>query len=180
MLLFKIGGEAYGSVRAGHARPLPGGEKGRVSGRGKVRRRGQDPSLRMEDSMAADAKCAGRACPAPTGWLKESSRQQAGIPPALRRHLPLTREAGGAVCNIIALKLGPTTDTLHENAGRFLLRIFRKPSPLPLHNCAVSLIIYCKCTIRRGVPRCRQNHKNKCWESWEGWDPRPAVICIRC
>ena len=97
MLLFKIGGEAFGSVRAGHARPLPGGEKGRVSGRGKVRRRGQDPSLRMEDSMAADAKCAGRECPAPTGWLKESSRQQAGIPPALRRHLPLTREAGGGL-----------------------------------------------------------------------------------
>jgi hypothetical protein len=43
---------AFGSVRAGHARPLPEGEKGRVSGRGKVRRRGQDPSLRMEDSMA--------------------------------------------------------------------------------------------------------------------------------
>ena len=95
MLLFKISGEAYGGVRAGHARPLPGGEKGRVSGRGKVRRRGQDPSLRMEDSMAADAKRAGRACPAPTRWLKESNRQQAGIPPALRRHLPLTREAGG-------------------------------------------------------------------------------------
>ena len=148
---------AFGSVRAGHARPLPGGEKGRVSGRGKVRRRGQDPSLRMEDSMAADAKCAGRACPAPIGRLKESSRQQAGISPALRRHLPLTREA-----------------------GRFLLRISRKPSPLPLHNFRVSLIIYCKCTIRRGVPRCRQNHKNRCWESWEGWDPRPAVICIRC
>ena len=86
---------AFGSVRAGHARPSPGGEKGRVSGRGKVRRRGQDPSLRIEDSMAADAKREGRACPAPTGWLKESSRQQAGIPPALRRHLPLTREAGG-------------------------------------------------------------------------------------
>ena len=50
---------AYGGVRAGHARPLLGGEKGRVSGRGKVRRRGQDPSLQMEDSMAADAKCAG-------------------------------------------------------------------------------------------------------------------------
>ena len=50
---------AFGSVRAGHARPLPGGEKGRVSGRGKVRRRGQDPSLRMEASMAADAKRAG-------------------------------------------------------------------------------------------------------------------------
>ena len=95
MLLFKISGEAYGGVRAGHARPLPGGEKGRVSGRGKVRRRGQDPSLRMEDSMAADAKRAGRACPAPTRWLKESNRQQAGIPPALRRHLPLTREARG-------------------------------------------------------------------------------------
>ena len=59
MLLLKIGGEAYGGVRAGHARPLPGGEKGRVSGRGKVRRRGQDPSLRMEASMAADAKRAG-------------------------------------------------------------------------------------------------------------------------
>ena len=102
-------------------------------------------------------KIAGRACPAPTRWLKESNRQQAGIPPALRRHLPLTREAG---C--------------------FLLRISRKPSPLPLHNFRVSLIIYCKCTIRRGVPRCRQNHKNRCWESWEGWDPRPAVICIRC
>lgn len=52
MLLFKIGGKAYGGVRAGHARPL-------------------------------------------LGWLKESSRQQAEIPPALRRHLPLTREAGG-------------------------------------------------------------------------------------
>ena len=109
------------------------------------------------------------------GGYKESSRQQAGSPSALRRHLPLTREAGGAVCNI-----GSTADTLHENAGRFLLRISRKPSPLPLHNCAVSLIIYCKCTIRRGVPRCRQNHKNRYWESWEGWDPRPAVICIRC
>ena len=46
-------------------------KKGRVSGRGKVRRRGQDPSLRMEDSMAADAKRAGRACPAPTGSLKK-------------------------------------------------------------------------------------------------------------
>ena len=92
---------------------------------------------------------------------------------------PLFDKGGkGAVCNIIALKLGSTTDTLHENAGRFLLRIFRKPSPLPLHNCAVSLIIYYKCTIRRGVPRCRQNHKNRCWESWEGWDLRPAVICI--
>ncbi len=51
-LLFKIGVEAFGSARAGHARPL-------------------------------------------LGWLKESSRQQAEIPPALRRHLPLTREAGG-------------------------------------------------------------------------------------
>ena len=121
-------------------------------------------------------KRAGRACPAPTGWLKESNRR---IPPALRRHLPLTREAG-AVCNIIELKLGSTTDTLHENAGRFLLRISRKPSPLPLHNFRVSLIIYYKCTIRRGVPRCRQNHKNRCWESWEGWDLRPAAICIRC
>ena len=20
------------------------------------------------------------------------------------------------------------------------------------------------------MPRCRQNHKNRCWESWEGWD----------
>ena len=39
--------------RAGHARPLPGGAKGKLSGRGKVRRRGQDPSLRREDSMAA-------------------------------------------------------------------------------------------------------------------------------
>ena len=27
--------------RAGHARPLPGGEKGKLSGRGKVLRRGQ-------------------------------------------------------------------------------------------------------------------------------------------
>jgi len=123
---------AFGSVRAGHARPLLGGEKGRVSGRGKVRRRGQDPSLQVEDSMAADAKCASRACPAPTGWLKESSRQQAGIPPALRRHLPLTREAGGAVCNIIALKLGSTTDTLHENAGRFFIANLPKTVALAL------------------------------------------------
>ena len=37
-----------------------------------ILRRGQDPSLRMEDSMAADAKRAGRACPAPTGRLKKA------------------------------------------------------------------------------------------------------------
>ena len=58
-----VGTAAYGSVRAGHARPLP-------------------------------------------GWLKESSRQQAGIPPALRRHLPLTREArsGGASIHPCAVR----------------------------------------------------------------------------
>ena len=61
-----VGTAAFGSVRAGHARPLPGGEKGRVSGRGKVRRRGQDPSLRMEDSMAAAVRWrAGHARPLP-------------------------------------------------------------------------------------------------------------------
>ena len=78
---------ATGENPSGAAAPPPFDKGGREW-------RGQDPSLRMEDSMAADAKRAGRACPAPTGWLKESSRQQAGIPPALRRHLPLTREAG--------------------------------------------------------------------------------------
>ena len=54
--------------RAGHARPLPGGEKGKVSGRGKVRRRGQDPSLRREDSMAAAVRWrAGHARPLQSG-----------------------------------------------------------------------------------------------------------------
>ena len=54
--------------RAGHARPLQSGEKGKVSGRGKVRRRGQDPSLRREDSMAAAVRWrAGHARPLPGG-----------------------------------------------------------------------------------------------------------------
>ena len=54
--------------RAGHARPLPGGEKGKLSGRGKVRRRGQDPSLRRGDSMAAAVRWrAGYARPLPGG-----------------------------------------------------------------------------------------------------------------
>ena len=35
MLLFKIGGEAYGSVRAGHARPLLWGAKGKQSATGR-------------------------------------------------------------------------------------------------------------------------------------------------
>ena len=114
-------------------------------------------------------------------WAVKGKQSATGRNPSGAAAPPLFDKGGkGAVCNIIALKLGSTTDTLHENAGRFLLRIFRKPSPLPLHNCAVSLIIYYKCIIRRGVPRCRQNHKNRCWESWEDWDPRPAVICIRC
>ena len=122
--------------------------------------------LRLAERLT---EACGPGMPGPYGELKEI-----GAPP------PFDKGGRGAVCNIIELKLGSTTDTLHENAGRFLLRISRKPSPLPLHNFRVSLIIYCKCTIRRGVPRCRQNHKNKCWESWEGWDPRPAAICIRC
>ena len=46
--------------RAGHARPLPGGAKGKLSGRGKVRRRG--------DSMAAAVRWrAGYARPLPGG-----------------------------------------------------------------------------------------------------------------
>ena len=54
--------------RAGHARPLPGGAKGKLSGRGKVWRRGQDPSLRREDSMAAAVRWrAGHARPLPGG-----------------------------------------------------------------------------------------------------------------
>ena len=54
--------------RAGHARPLPGGAKGKLSGRGKVRRRGQDPSLQREDSMAAAVRwMAGHARPLPGG-----------------------------------------------------------------------------------------------------------------
>ena len=54
MLLFKIGGEAFGGVRAGHAGPY--------------------------------------------GELKEiGAASGIGIPPALRRHLPLTREAGGGL-----------------------------------------------------------------------------------
>ena len=114
-------------------------------------------------------------------WVVKGKQSATGRNPSGAAAPPPFDKGGrGAVCNIIELKLGATTDTLHENAGRFLLRISRKPSPLPLHNCAVSLIIYYKCIIRRGVPRCRQNHKNRCWESWEGWDPRPAVICIRC
>ena len=36
MLLFKIGGEAYGSVRAGHARPLQGETEGKVGDSGRV------------------------------------------------------------------------------------------------------------------------------------------------
>ena len=54
--------------RAGHARPLPGDAKGKLSGRGKVSRRGQDPSLRREDSMAAAVRWrAGHARPLPGG-----------------------------------------------------------------------------------------------------------------
>ena len=56
---------ATGRNPSGAAAPPPFDKGGRE-------RRGQDPSLRMEDSMAADAKCAGRACPAPTGSLKKA------------------------------------------------------------------------------------------------------------
>ena len=46
----------------------PGGAKGKLSGRGKVRRRGQDPSLRREDSMAAAVRWrAGHARPLQSG-----------------------------------------------------------------------------------------------------------------
>ena len=38
----------------------------------------------------------GPGMPGPYGELKEIGAAAAGIPPALRRHLPLTREAGGA------------------------------------------------------------------------------------
>ena len=49
--------------------------------------------------------------------------------------------------------MGCSTDTLHENAGCFFIANLpktRKPSPLPLHNCAVSLIIYYKCYYKEG------------------------------
>ena len=49
--------------------------------------------------------------------------------------------------------IGCSTDTLHENAGCFFIANLpktRKPSPLPLHNCAVSLIIYYKCSYKEG------------------------------
>ena len=46
--------------------------------------------------------------------------------------------------------IGCTTDTLHENAGRFLLRISRKPLPLHLHNCAVGFIIYYNYCYKEG------------------------------
>ena len=76
--------------RAGHARPLPGGEKGKVSGRGKVLRRGQDPSLRREDPMAAAVRWrAGHARPLPGGAKgKLSGRgkvRRRGQDPSLRR-----------------------------------------------------------------------------------------------
>ena len=61
----KIYGRQWYRNPSGAAAPPPFDKGGRE-------RRGQDPSLRMEDSMAADAKRAGRACPAPTGSLKKA------------------------------------------------------------------------------------------------------------
>ena len=49
----------------------------------------------MPELVQQLTEACGPGMPGPyRGGVKESSRQQAGIPPALRRHLPLTREAG--------------------------------------------------------------------------------------
>ena len=71
--------------------------------------------------------------PGPYGELKEigaASRDRnpssAAAPP------PFDKGGRGAVCNIIELKLGSTTDTLHENAGRFFIANLPKTVVLAL------------------------------------------------
>ena len=85
--MFKIGVEAFGSARAGHARPLQGGDgkmkDGRraasplaaveVCGGGKVP--GRDESLPYElTTKGIWRQVAGRACPAPTGGDGEDGK----------------------------------------------------------------------------------------------------------
>ena len=94
MLLFKIGGELTEACGPG----MPGPYwvvKGKQSATG-WERRGQDPSLRMEDSMAADAQRAGRACPAPTGSLKIYGRQWYRNPSGAAAPPPFDKGGRGA------------------------------------------------------------------------------------
>ena len=73
----------------------------------------------------------GLGMPGPYGELKEIGRQRDRNPSGAAAPPPFDKGGRGAVCNIIELKLGATTDTLHENAGRFLLRISRNRRPCP-------------------------------------------------
>ena len=48
----------------------------------------------MPESAQQLTEACGPGMPGPYGQIKEIGAAVAGIPPALRRHLPLTREAG--------------------------------------------------------------------------------------
>ena len=56
------------------------------------------PPYGMEDSMAADAKCAGRACPAPTGSLKIYGRQWYRNPSGAAAPPPFDKGGRGICC----------------------------------------------------------------------------------
>ena len=51
----------------------------------------------MPESAQQLTEACGPGVPGPYGVVKDIWAAVAGIPPALRRHLPLTREAGGTV-----------------------------------------------------------------------------------
>ena len=74
--------------------------------------------LRLAERLT---EACGPGMPGPYGELKEI-----GTPP------PFDKGGRGVVCNIIELKLVSTTDTLHENAGRFFIANLPKTVALAL------------------------------------------------
>ena len=60
-------------------------------------------------------------------WVVKGKQSATGRNPSGAAAPPPFDKGGrGAVCNIIELKLGSTTDTLHENAGRFYVEYIPK------------------------------------------------------
>ena len=82
------------------------------------------------------SEACGPGMPGPYWVVKGKQSATGRNPSGAAAPPPFDKGGRGVVCNIIELKLGSTTDTLHENAGRFF--IANLPKTVALAPCIIA------------------------------------------